>query len=99
MSVKAQLPGYAANNGGGFGGSNSNQFGGFNNQGSGGLGQFGSASNVDQRIAGSGSNLDPISALEEALPGVPGEDYPIFAEVPETSFSCDGQIEGGLIIH
>jgi len=34
-------------------------------------------------------------SLEETIPGVPGEDYPIFAEVPETSFSCDGQVDGG----
>jgi len=30
--------------------------------------------------------------LEKAVPGVPGQDYPILAEVPETSFSCDGQV-------
>merc|ERR1719187_3153891 len=34
-------------------------------------------------------------SLEETIPGVPGEDYPIYAEVPETSFSCDGQVDGG----
>ncbi|XP_040580542.2 uncharacterized protein [Lepeophtheirus salmonis] len=39
--------------------------------------------------------VDPITALEAALPGIPGEDYPILAEVPETSFSCEGQVEGG----
>jgi len=35
------------------------------------------------------------SDLEENIPGVPGDDYPIFAEVPDTSFLCDGQAEGG----
>ena len=30
-----------------------------------------------------------------SIPGVPGEDYPIYAEVPETAFSCDGQVDGG----
>merc|ERR1719413_168897 len=30
-----------------------------------------------------------------AVPGVPGEDYPIFSEAPETAFSCDGQVDGG----
>ncbi|XP_040583999.1 uncharacterized protein [Lepeophtheirus salmonis] len=94
-SSNAQLSNYATNNGGGFRGSN-DQFGGSSNQASNGFGQFGSSSNVDQRIAGSSSDLDPISALEEALPGVPGEDYPIYAEVPDTFFSCDGQIEGGF---
>merc|ERR1712060_871499 len=33
--------------------------------------------------------------LMNAVPGVPGEDYPIFSEAPETAFSCDGQIDGG----
>jgi len=36
-----------------------------------------------------------IESLEEAIPGVPGDDYPIFAEVPDTSFLCDGQADGG----
>merc|ERR1711892_1120948 len=30
-----------------------------------------------------------------AVPGNPGEDYPIYAEVPETVFSCEGRVEGG----
>ena len=34
-------------------------------------------------------------SLEETIPGVPGDDYPIFAEVPDTSFVCDGLVEGG----
>ncbi|KAF0291940.1 Nonribosomal peptide synthetase gloA [Amphibalanus amphitrite] len=33
--------------------------------------------------------------LEDAVQGVPGQDYPIFAEVPDTGFSCDGRINGG----
>ena len=33
--------------------------------------------------------------LQGAIPGVPGEDYPIYAEVPETGFACDGQVDGG----
>ena len=37
---------------------------------------------------------DPIAALEKAIPGSPGEDYPIFATPPETSFLCDGFIHG-----
>ena len=36
-----------------------------------------------------------VGSLEEAIPGIPGDDYPIFAEVPETSFLCDGQADGG----
>jgi hypothetical protein len=37
-----------------------------------------------------------INMLTMAIPGVPGQDYPIFAEVPETSFSCEGRVEGGF---
>ena len=33
--------------------------------------------------------------LEEVIPGIPGDDYPIFGEVPDTSFLCDGQVDGG----
>merc|ERR1712061_712413 len=38
---------------------------------------------------------DPLAMLQGAIPGVPGEDYPIYAEVPESGFSCDGQVDGG----
>merc|ERR1712061_558673 len=38
---------------------------------------------------------DPLAMLQGAIPGVPGEDYPIYAEVPETAFSCEGQVNGG----
>merc|ERR1711892_422594 len=37
---------------------------------------------------------DPIAALSNAIPGSPGEDYPIFSSPPDTSFLCDGYIEG-----
>merc|ERR1712226_1687277 len=30
-----------------------------------------------------------------SVPGNPGQDYPIYAQVPDTSFSCDGRVEGG----
>merc|ERR1712243_97260 len=33
--------------------------------------------------------------LEVNIPGVPGEDYPIYANVPDTGFTCDGLVEGG----
>ena len=68
---------------GGFGGSG----GGFG--GSSGGGVDGSEGGFDDAAGGSGGSL------EEAIPGVPGEDYPILAEVPETSFLCDGQADGG----
>merc|ERR1712036_162694 len=38
---------------------------------------------------------DNLAMLEKAIPGVPGEDYPIYAEVPESGFTCDGQVDGG----
>merc|ERR1712106_631318 len=37
---------------------------------------------------------DPVAALEGTIPGSPGEDYLIFSSPPETSFLCDGFIEG-----
>ncbi|MPC54881.1 hypothetical protein E2C01_048810 [Portunus trituberculatus] len=43
-----------------------------------------------------GFNGDPIEALSEAIGGggVPGVDYPILAEVPDTGFTCDNLIPG-----
>merc|ERR1739848_360709 len=38
---------------------------------------------------------DPLAALAANIPGVPGEDYPIYSEVPESGFSCEGQVDGG----
>jgi len=40
-------------------------------------------------------SADPLKMLMNAVPGIPGEDYPIYSEVPETEFSCDGAIDGG----
>merc|ERR1711892_414338 len=42
-----------------------------------------------------GSSSGSEGSLEETIPGIPGEDYPIFGEVPESSFVCDGQVDGG----
>ena len=39
--------------------------------------------------------MSPIDMLIMAVPGRPGEDYPILASVPETSFDCEGRTEGG----
>merc|ERR1712117_164550 len=36
-----------------------------------------------------------LAMLQGSIPGVPGEDYPIYAEVPESGFSCEGQVDGG----
>ncbi|XP_040581354.1 uncharacterized protein [Lepeophtheirus salmonis] len=44
---------------------------------------------------GTGAAVGVNEEGESPIPGVPGEDYPIYNEVPETSFSCEGQVEGG----
>ncbi len=36
-----------------------------------------------------------LKMLMNSVPGTPGEDYPIYAEVPETEFSCEGLVVGG----
>ena len=48
------------------------------------------ASDLDERTA-----ADPLKMLMNAVPGIPGEDYPIYAEAPETGFECEGQVIGG----
>ena len=47
---------------------------------------------LDTAASDAGGALD---MLQNAIPGVPGEDYPIYAEVPESGFTCDGQVDGG----
>ena len=64
----------------------------------GGAGGFGGGSGG--RFGGSDGGFSDAAggsggSLEEAIPGIPGEDYPILAEVPDTSFLCDGQADGG----
>jgi len=57
---------------------------------------YGDDQDVYQGAASSPAGSDDnIAMLEKAVPGVPGEDYPIYAEVPESGFSCDGQVDGG----
>ena len=36
---------------------------------------------------------DDVGGLEVNIPGIPGEDYPIYAEVSDTGFTCDGLVE------
>ncbi len=38
-----------------------------------------------------------LDALRKAVPGVPGVDYPINTEIPETRFNCHGKVFGGGI--
>merc|ERR1712123_342051 len=57
---------------------------------------YGGDQDVYQGAASSDSASDDnLAMLEKAVPGVPGEDYPIYAEVPESGFACDGQVDGG----
>ena len=53
------------------------------------------ASYGDLDAAASDAGADPLAMLASSIPGVPGEDYPIYAEVPESGFTCDGQVDGG----
>ena len=76
---------YASGGAGGFGGGG---FGGSASAFGGAGGGFGD----DSQYAGGEGGGDN---LEEVIPGIPGDDYPIFAEVPDTSFFCDGQTDGG----
>merc|ERR1712126_429379 len=39
-------------------------------------------------------SLDPLEALANNIPGVPGQDYPIYSSPPDTALTCDGKIEG-----
>ena len=45
---------------------------------------------------GGGADYDSGGSLEDVIPGTPGVDYPVLAQVPDTGFSCDGQV--GCII-
>ena len=36
-----------------------------------------------------------LDMLMKSVPGIPGEDYPIYSEAPETAFACEGQVNGG----
>ena len=44
---------------------------------------------------------DALAALGNSIPGVPGEDYPIYAEVPESGFTCEheGQVHNPKVIN
>jgi len=39
---------------------------------------------------------DPLESLRETIPGEPGSDYPIYAQIPPTSFSCQDKVFGGF---
>merc|ERR1719193_2687527 len=48
-----------------------------------------------QAVYAADAGQDLIAQLQGSIPGVPGEDYPIYAEVPQTGFICDDKIDGG----
>ena len=77
ISADAQLTTYGG--GGGSGGRDPGASGGGGGGGGGGS-------------SGGGGEEDGGGSLEESIPGIPGEDYPIYASVPDTGFSCDGQV-------
>lgn len=41
-----------------------------------------------------GQQDDPLDALAENVPGVPGEDYPILSTPVETGFTCPQEVPG-----
>ena len=57
--------------------------------------ELGGYENKLDSAASDAEGADPLKMLMNAVPGVPGEDYPIYAETPETAFSCEGQVDGG----
>merc|ERR1712111_77201 len=59
------------------------------------LGAYGQPQYGDDLDTAASDASDPLAMLQASIPGVPGEDYPIYAEVPETAFTCDGQVDGG----
>merc|ERR1711874_616981 len=61
---------------------------------------YGTAAQLGSYSAGGGGADDAGAGgedggLEVNIPGVPGEDYPIYPSVPDTGFTCDGLVEGG----
>lgn len=48
------------------------------------------ASDLEEKTADTGLDM-----LMKSVPGIPGEDYPIFSEAPETGFTCEGGVNGG----
>ena len=54
------------------------------------------AAQLDNYSAGGANDAGgEDGGLEVNIPGVPGEDYPIYPSVPDTGFTCDGLVEGG----
>ena len=60
-----------------------------------GRGGGGGGGGAGLRGGGGDGGGGDVGDLSETIPGIAGEDYPIYAEVPDTGFTCDGQVEGG----
>ncbi|XP_071525134.1 uncharacterized protein [Panulirus ornatus] len=100
VSIAENVPSsaYGAPNGGftnGFGASNGAQGNGFGAAPSNGYGA--PPSSAYGAPNGGYGQPDELTALLENIPGggVPGEDYPVLASVPDTGFSCDAQAVPG----
>ena len=102
-SCYGQLPGYGRpGGGGGSGGGSSPQYGGgggggrggggSNSGGGGGGGGGRGGGGAGGGVGGGDGGGDGGGSLEDSIPGIPGVDYPTYAEVPDTGFSCDGQV-------
>ncbi|QQP34879.1 Putative LOC100168286, partial [Caligus rogercresseyi] len=50
-------------------------------------------------LASEAQRFDNVDLLRESIPGEPGQDYPVFAFVPETSFTCQGndRVDGWIL--
>merc|ERR1719290_452556 len=98
--VFSQLPTYGSSSSGGGVSRGRGNVGGGSRQGSGGFNR-GSGSSVRGTRggggnSGSGGDHQGLDWLIETIPGDPGVDYPIYSlPVPDSSFSCDGRVEGG----
>eukprot|EP00095_Tigriopus_kingsejongensis_P005295 snap_masked-scaffold758_size101577-processed-gene-0.12 protein:Tk05295 transcript:snap_masked-scaffold758_size101577-processed-gene-0.12-mRNA-1 annotation:"hypothetical protein EAI_12463" len=85
------INGAGFNNGGG-----STNGGGFNNGGgSTNGGGFNNGSPLGGGVSGPTTDEVNLKMLQGSVPGIPGEDYPIYGQVPSTSFECQDKIFGG----
>ena len=49
---------------------------------------------ITGRGGGVDQELDELLELQQVIPGVPGQDYPIYSEVPpELEFSCEDKVQ------
>ena len=48
--------------------------------------------NLDEGGSGEGEG-----SLEDSIPGVPGTDYPIYADIPETGFTCEDKVSNSQL--